>query len=175
MYLNVRWIYHHLKPLYINLLSCLNYFRPKMQSQNTPRINQDQTRLLMPLSPTSHLNTNTPFNSPTHSSNPNTLNQPNPEIICLVIPLRAPINLLQDMDNSPPLPNNAFHQLANLYELYLHYPTSTKGPTLCWMNLTRGILNNASWTTHWAQLVHRALSKSLLNQQQQITLHNLQI
>lgn len=36
---------------------------------------------------------------------------------------------LRDSDNTPPLQDNVFFQLSNLYEMYLHYPSNNSGPT----------------------------------------------
>lgn len=71
---------------------------------------------------------------------------------------------LRDTDNNPVIDDNTFFLLSNLYETYLHYPTSSTGMTLCWLNLLRGILNNASWTSVWADLMHNAISNSLTSQ-----------
>lgn len=152
--------------------STLTLNSPTMNSEPEHASNQ---------SPTSHLSSNAPPNSPivtttvSPNSSPDQMNKPNPHLMCLVIPIWISPSHLRDTNNNPPTDNNTFFLLSNLYETYLHYPTSSTSANLCWLNLMRGLLNNATWTTTWANLMHNVLSNSLSNNQSRHTLQNLQL
>lgn len=66
-----------------------------------------------------------------------------------------------------------FFHLENFYEAHLHYPTPLTGPTLCWTNLMRGLLNNSTWTHSWANMMTNAIANSLSNLEARQTILNL--
>lgn len=48
------------------------------------------------------------------------------------------------------------------------------GPTLCWLNLLRGLFNNSSWTHYWAVMMNNTIAMSLENPLSTQTMLNLQ-
>lgn len=113
------------------------------------------------LFPINDLNESIRTNQPTTTSLNHRKNTPN--IICLTIPIRIPPPHLADPDNHPPLVDNHYHLLVNLYEAYLYYPNSSMGTTLIWMNLFTGILYNATWTHFWTTLMLATMANNHTN------------
>lgn len=132
---------------------------PPIAPNNSPSLSQTTTPT--PSSPNAPLN-----NSLSHLQNHN--------LICLVIPIELPPHLLRDTYINLPQNDANFYQLTNLYESYLHYPSTSSGQTLCWINLLRGLLNNATWTSTCAIMMHEAATDSVTSIQTRNLLLNLQ-
>lgn len=93
----------------------------------------------------------------------------------LAIPVKWAPPHTTDTDNNPPPLHEKETYLTNLYTAYLEDPSPQTPQTLVWINLLRGILNQASWLPCWIHLMSNSYLSSLTNQNHHSTLLNLQM
>lgn len=152
-----------------------------------PRSPPSSLSILAPQNTTIHKQSNSELlsdsanNSNNHSEPPSNSTSSNPQVelssnlVCLVISIWIPSPHLRDQDLNPPTNNAYFHHLANYYEAHLRYLNSLTGPSLCWTNLIRGLLNNSTWTHRWASMMTDAIAYSLPTPQSRGTIQILQL